>query len=299
MIQGDLHMRKTDMKDTLNNHTGPQYTFSLELRGSAVDVILFTNPTAAFYASAHTHSGHEFHYIREGSSSLRIGNGNYAMQPGNCCLVAKGTFHDITMCSPSVCRVGALIIPGSGDGAFGKLPPFTEFRAEGELLRILELLLAAIQRGQTRDFEVYARACVTMLLIALLKKLTPEAPATAGREDRAAPENRSLESMKQEALSYIANNLATASLEALAELLHISTRQTARFLRENLGESFSALLRKHRIECAKALMLSGKLSMEEIAFLSGYQSYKGFHSAFCKYTGINPKAYRQSLTDAH
>ena len=196
------------------------------------------------------------------------------------------------MRTPSICRVGALIIPGSGNGAFGKLPPFTEFGAEGELLRILELLLSAIQRGQNQDFEAYARACVTMLLIALLEKLTPEVPVPAGREDRAAPENRSLESMKQEVLSYIANNLATASLEELAELLHISARQTARFLRENLGESFSALLRKHRIECAKALMLSGKLSMEEIAFLSGYQSYKGFHSAFRKETGSNPKAYR-------
>jgi YesN/AraC family two-component response regulator len=63
-------------------------------------------------------------------------------------------------------------------------------------------------------------------------------------------------------------------------------------LQENLGESFSVLLRKHRIECAKALMLSGNLSLDEIAFLSGYQSYKGFHTAFRKETGTNPKSYR-------
>lgn len=289
MIWGDLYMSKTDME---RNHLGPQFTFSLDIRGSAVDVILFTNPTAAFYASAHTHSGHEFHYIRDGSSSLRIGSDNHAMVPGSCYLVAKDTFHDVKMCSPAVCRVGALIIPGSSGGAFGKLPPFTEFGAEGELLKILELLLSALQKGQTPDFEAYARACVTMLLIALLEKITPKDVLPPGAEEKTAPVNRSLESVKQEALSYIANNLATASLEKLAEQLHISTRQTARFLRENLGDTFSALLRKHRIECAKALMLSGKLSLDEIAFLSGYQSYKGFHTAFCKETGMNPKSFR-------
>lgn len=282
-------MSKTDIE---RNHLGPQFTFSLDIRGSAVDVILFTNPTAAFYASAHTHSGHEFHYIREGSSCLRIGNETYDMLPGNCYLVARGTFHDIKMRSPAICRVGALIIPGSSGGVFGKLPPFTEFGAEGALSQILELLHAALQKGQTPDFEAYARACVTMLLIALLDKVTPEAVPALAAEEQRIPVNRSRESMKQEALSYIANNLATASLEELAELLHISTRQTARFLQENLGNTFSALLRKHRIECAKALMLSGTLSLDEIAFLSGYQSYKGFHSAFCKETGMNPKSYR-------
>ena len=39
-------------------------------------------------------------------------------------------------------------------------------------------------------------------------------------------------------------------------------------------------------------MLSGNLSLDEIAFLSGYQSYKGFHTAFRKETGTNPKSYR-------
>ena len=281
-------MSKADIE---RNHLGPQFTFSLDLRGSAVDVILFTNPTAAFYASAHTHSGHEFHYIREGSSRLRIGSDSYDMLPGKCYLVAKGTFHDIRMCTPSVCRVGALIIPRSG-GAFGKLPPLAEFEAEGELRQILELLLSALLKGQTADFESYARACVTMLLIALLEKMTPAPAAELRGWKNTTPVNRSLESVKQEVLSYIANNLATASMEELAALLHISTRQTARFLRENLGDTFTALLRRHRIECAKALMLSGNLSLDEIAFLSGYQSYKGFHSAFCKETGMNPKRYR-------
>lgn len=290
---GDLYMSKTDILETMQNHLGPQFTFSLQIRGSAVDVILFTNPTAKFYASAHTHSGHEFHYIQSGSSCLRIGNTHYPMTPETCYLVAKGTFHDIKMQTDSICRLSALIIPRDSQSPFGDLPPFTAFGAEGNLQQILKLLLAALSHRQNGDFESYVHACVTMLLIELLGCLFPETSVSPAPEKTPALINRSLESVKQEILSYMANNLATASMEELAALLHMSPRQTARFLQEKLGDTFSSLLRKHRIECAKGLMLSGNLSLEEIAFLSGYNSYKGFHSAFCKYTGVNPKAYKE------
>lgn len=290
---GDLYMSKTDISETMQNHLGPQYTFSLTVRGSMVDVILFTNPTAKFYASAHTHSGHEFHYIQSGSSCLRIGNTHYPMTPETCYLVAKGTFHDIKMRTDSICRLSVLIIPQDGQSPFGELPPFTAFEAAGDLLQILKLLLSALSQRKNGDFESYVHACVTMLLIELLSCLFPESSGSLVPEKISAPINRSLESVKQEILSYMANNLATASMEELAALLHMSPRQTARLLQEKLGDTFTGLLRKHRIECAKGLMLSGNLSLEEIAFLSGYNSYKGFHTAFCKYTGVNPKAYKE------
>lgn len=289
-------MSKTDITEKMQIHLGPQYTCSLNIGGCAVDVILFTNPAAKFYASAHTHSGHELHYIGSGSSSLRIGTQHYPMTAGNCYLVARGTFHDVKMLSESIYRLSALIIPRDSNSPFGRLPPFTAFSAAGNLEQILKLLLSALSNRQNADFESYVHACITVLLIELMGQLSPEIAEASVQERKSAPANRSLESVKQEALSYMANNLATASLEELAELLHMSARQTARFLQEKLGDTFSGLLRKHRIECAKALMLSGNLSLEEVAFLSGYNSYKGFHTAFCKYTGINPKAYKESLS---
>ena len=285
-------MNKYDITKKPDIFSGPQYTFSLQLQGSAVDIILFTNPTAGFYASAHTHSGHEFHYICEGSSTLRIGSHSYPMSGGNCYMVAGGTFHHVTMVSKEIRRISLLIIPRNNAIVPEKLPPFTGFTPNGHMNQLLSLLLSALSERQLADFENYVSSCVTMLLIELLGQLSPESPISS--EDSASIPARSLEGTKQEILSYMANNLATASLEDLAVLLHISPRQTARFLQKTLGDTFSGLLRKHRIEYAKSLMLSGTLSLEEIAFLSGYQSYKGFHSAFCKYTGINPKAYKEN-----
>ena len=108
------------MQESIGDRLGPQYAFSMTVKGSVVDVILFTNPEAAFYASAHTHSGHEFHYIRSGSCSLRIGTENHSMPAGSCCLVAKGAFHDIRMLSESICRLSALIVPRDSEVLFGK-----------------------------------------------------------------------------------------------------------------------------------------------------------------------------------
>lgn len=266
-------------------------TFTVWIKGRAVDIILFTNAGAGYHASAHTHSGHEFHYIHRGSARLWIGAEGYPLEAGGCCLVPKGVFHRIEMVSDTVSRFTLLINPQVPE-LFGKLPPLTAFQAEGELEMLLTLLIRALTGDQTTEgFESYLHSGVTMLLIKLLERLAP------GEPQRSAPvPARSEEAMKQEILSYVANDLAGATLTGLSKLLHMSPRQVSRFLEEKMGESFSSLLRKHRIEHAKALMISGHVSLEEIAFLSGYQSYKGFHSAFCKYTGVNPKAYKQSLT---
>lgn len=270
---------------------GPVHTFTVSIPGGAVDIILFTNAAAAFHASAHTHSGHEFHYIHNGCGSLRMGTQTHLLSPGSCYLVPKEAFHHVEMVSAEICRLTALIIPQNGS-RLKEITTFVEFQPDRQMQMILELLLGALSNmPDAAAFESYLSSGLTMLLIRLLEVLVPVKAA-------AVPQLpvRSEEAMKQEILSYIASDLGNASLTGLSVQLHLSTRQTARFLQEKMGEHFSVLLRKHRIEKAKALMISGKVGLEEIAFLCGYQSYKGFHTAFCKHTGISPKVYKDSLS---
>ena len=62
-----------------------------------------------------------------------------------------------------------------------------------------------------------------------------------------------------------------------------------------MNDSFSELIKKYRIEHAKALIISNKHSLEDISFLSGYNSYKGFYLAFQNYTGMNPQSFKESI----
>jgi AraC-like DNA-binding protein len=59
--------------------------------------------------------------------------------------------------------------------------------------------------------------------------------------------------------------------------------------------SFGEYIRKHRIEKAKSLMLSGNYSLTEIAYLTGFSDQSHFTRIFRKHTGKNPSAYKKSM----
>ena len=72
---------------------------------------------------------------------------------------------------------------------------------------------------------------------------------------------------------------ASPSLTDLAELLHLSCRQTQRVCLDYFGTSFSDLLTKRRLSVARHLMNTTDMSLSNIAQYVGYQSYAGFYKA--------------------
>ena len=271
---------------------GAKEIFTVSIRDTKVDVILFTDITMGFHASAHTHSGYEFHYIHGGGAEIRIGLEQSPMVSGCCYLVPKGCFHHVQMATGEITRLSLLINPQQ-EGLI-RLGGLSSFVPEAQLGQLLELLIEALSpKWSLPDRKAYLQAGITMLLLHLTDRFSAKPQERALQE----PEQEVLseEAAKQAVLSYLAGDLALASLPGLAEKLHMSPRQAARFLREKMGKNFSELLRSHRIEYARTLLIAGVESLEEIAFLCGYDSYKGFHTAFCKYMGVNPKAYKQSL----
>ena len=281
---------------------GPQYIFTLKIKNTSVDIILFVDPKKTFYAQAHSHSGYEFHYIREGEASLQFGSEAHILKPGSCYIVAKDSFHRIGMVTDSIVRIGALITLHEGKDAayektFDALPPFTEIRPNQKLNMLLDLLCDyLITKKTSSTFDEYVRSAFCLIFIELANSLAPEAKRAdeTNRIDDYVP-HLSDEAKKDRILSFFHNNLATATLDKLSEELHLSKRQVARFLNDKMNDSFSGLLKKYRIEHAKVLIISGSHTLEEIAFLSGYNSYKGFYLAFQNYTGMNPKEFKESV----
>ncbi|MBE6593371.1 MAG: AraC family transcriptional regulator [Ruminococcaceae bacterium] len=72
-------------------------------------------------------------------------------------------------------------------------------------------------------------------------------------------------------------------LEDLAQILHLSLRQTERKLIEHTGNNFKEELASTRISIAKYLIESTDMSLTEIAQYVGYRSYAGFWKAMKKY----------------
>jgi len=95
--------------------------------------------------------------------------------------------------------------------------------------------------------------------------------------------------------TYFTNNLA--SLSGLAKQINESSHHVSQVINEKTGKSFFELLAFYRVEHAKKLMKKdkeGKITVEELAELVGYNSKSAFNTAFRKYTSKTPSEFRKS-----
>jgi AraC-like DNA-binding protein len=74
-------------------------------------------------------------------------------------------------------------------------------------------------------------------------------------------------------------------LSDLADVLHLSERQTERLVIKSTGNTFLRELSLIRINAAEHLERTADMSMEEISRYVGYRSYAGFWKAKKRYTG--------------
>ena len=81
-------------------------------------------------------------------------------------------------------------------------------------------------------------------------------------------------------------------LDRVARLLGMGARTLQRRLREE-GTSFAAVLAELRQDMAEALLREGRLTVSEVAFLTGYSDAGSFHRAFRRRTGVSPRAFRR------
>lgn len=82
---------------------------------------------------------------------------------------------------------------------------------------------------------------------------------------------------------FSANYAKDLKLQDLAEILHLSERQTERLVIEYTGKTFKEELITIRMNMAKKLLESSNMSLGDIAQYVGYRSYAGFYKAMKKF----------------
>ena len=88
------------------------------------------------------------------------------------------------------------------------------------------------------------------------------------------------------------------TLAGLAEELGLSRNDLSRIINEKLGRSFYDFINAYRIEKVKQLLTDPVLENETVltlAFQAGFNSKATFNSAFKKFTGESPVAYRKKI----
>jgi AraC-like DNA-binding protein len=81
----------------------------------------------------------------------------------------------------------------------------------------------------------------------------------------------------------------------LADDLGTNTRYVSAVVRVRFHTNYSSLVNKYRVEEAMSALTDSRyahLSIEEIGEMVGFVHRQSFHSAFVKFAGTTPKAYR-------
>ena len=82
------------------------------------------------------------------------------------------------------------------------------------------------------------------------------------------------------------------SLHSIADLFQINNSYLSRLYRRETGLSVINAINQHRIEIAKQLLQDPTLRISEIAQSTGFAEPAYFTQVFIKYTGENPRSYR-------
>lgn len=99
-----------------------------------------------------------------------------------------------------------------------------------------------------------------------------------------------------EILSLFRNNYDTITLSELAAKLHYTVPYCSRYLKKNLGCTFSELLRHTRFQRAEELLTGSSMTVGQISDELGYENPESFIRIFKKEYQMTPAQYRiQSL----
>ena len=125
------------------------------------------------------------------------------------------------------------------------------------------------------------------IVAALMSSLAED--AQAGDDDHAM----TLECCAQELISTaIEAGCAPPSIDELAKELYVSRSRLCEAFKLETGQSVGAYGRQLRLERACRLLEDERLSIAEVARLTGYPSISAFCHAFTSATGMSPRAWR-------
>ena len=248
-------------------------------------------------ATMHSHKFYEIFYVLNGSMDIVTEYENFHLNEGDFSCITPGVSHT-TIIHPHSKRLAMVFSLERNQSKsntsyyqtyqtiFQKkslhLPSFSGAHAFKRLVRYFT--------GDHPDKNELIIACLHEIMILMKATQTTEEipPEMVTVEDSNNYRNYLID-------DYFVNQFQHASLSKLAELLHLSTQQTQRIIKDIYHQTFTERVTQMRMEYAKKLLAESNLSVSQIATECGYTGSNGFFVAFKKHFKTTPKEMRKKM----
>lgn len=267
--------------------------------------INFEPPRAEWAVKNHCHSSFELHCIPSGKGMLRINEKLYEISQGSFYLTGPEIHHEQISHKEDPMSECCINFEFS---IKDKKNIKDNIYSEGEVDRIIQILKdTSFWFGKDKfdtvhlfekikyEFEHQPIGClaniqslVTQIIVNTVRNF---AEGTSFKIP--LPQKTLYEKRRFIIDSYFREYYKPLSIEELAKMMEVSTRQLDRILKEYFSMSFVEMLTKRRIEYAKDYLLNTKLSLESISEAVGFSSAAHFSKVFKQYERCTPSAYRR------
>ena len=230
-------------------------------------------------------------YVAEGTLEHRINEVWHTCEKGSFCYIPLGAKHAVRLNEDSLCFVIDIVpevfqrlhLPNDAIQLFPMLYP-----SEGD--ETVRELVLQMWEHQSRDHVLYA-GVVYHLFFALAHYIVQKYRYEIRNLSYGVFSNP----VSYELLHSITESYRTITLKQLAEEFHFSVPYLSSLIHKEFGMTFSALLRKYRLDKASEMLRETTKKVEDIGKAVGFGESAQFIRAFKKEYQLTPAQYRNEM----
>lgn len=268
------------------------------------DQLLFTADIHYTNIALHNHEFFEYVHVVEGEIETIIDGDKVILKKGDLCLLNKKAVHSIKTKGEHNRSYNGIIMDRFRENLIRQMPanhPLTQFYDNQDTDR-------NYIHFKTRDFERVqhishhmideyfldkpeSHMAVTGFYLILMTELIRLYSFVLEGQCITSQDTESDASI-QKILRYLQQNYQHASIDSVAAYFHFNPSYMSRFIKKEIGKSFTEILKEIKLNKAKTLLENSKRSVEDIAYEVGYNSVSHFYKVFKSSEGITPIEYK-------
>ncbi len=260
--------------------------------------------------SLHSHNFIEFAYVLQGHGWEGINRDRFQVKPGYFSIIYPWQTHELHFDQNSPLKYYHVAI--SMDNFFGAGSVALElkdlfFRSgyssassyvffEGDSQKRMDIAFQDMYREYVTRGKWWELAVKAQILDALIL-FDRQRDKLGDKVDVVA--NYSATQQTMDIVFYIYSNFKeNLSLSLLSETFGLSQNYLSTIIKSSLGLTFTEFLHNLRLKYACTLLASTAMSVTDVAYGSGFQSYRNFARFFSDHYGMTPMAFRR-MSEKH
>lgn len=248
---------------------------------------------------SHSRNSYEMHYISYGYGTLIADDIKYDIIPGTFFMTGPGVFHEqISDPKDPMREYGIYIKVGlSHNGPKDEtIKAFLDQKfflgpADMEMYELMKKLISELEQGNI-GYRLMISAIIQQIVLHISRqyRITENEKITGPGANLPINGEDQTYLIIEEAFLYSYRDI---TLEKLADMLGLSSRQTERLLIKHYNKTFLQKKKEARMSAASILLKDSSQSIASVAYNLGYSSSEHFTNAFKNFFHMTPSVFRK------